>query len=491
MIDAPFIKKFKVDGKYYIYDVNTNKFFEVDEPVYVLVDEDENKNSDSSKTLKKYPHHAIETAKKNINLMKGKGYFSNNRPEITYFHTIPKDNFLSYIKELVTKKLRRITLNVTDNCNMRCKYCAYSEHYTLYRQHREINMSSETMKKAVDFYFANSPDVEDRVISFYGGEPLYNYKLIKECVEYVKEKYAVPVKYNFTTNATLLDEEKAKFLVENDFSLLVSLDGPKRIHNRYRVFINNKGTFDTVLNNLKNIKSNYPDYFEKNLTFNMVIAPPFDFKAISKFLDKNFINMERVFFNSVNPYFTTFFDCFSSKQLKMSSEKIKNVLASFNRHMAGSKMPNKVERILFNMRYFDIHRREENKLPAKYPSHGQCMIGTKGLFVETEGTLNFCGQVGNFNLGDVFSGIDYKEIERIYFELDEFYSKHCCDCWAIRLCKKCIRDVYKEGKPDEELFESTCKRMKETVFSVIGDYIGIRNRNYHAFDYLNQITINE
>lgn len=488
MTRGPFIKKFKVDERFYIYDVNSNKFFEVDEPVYVLIDEDGGNGSARSELLKRHPQSDIDTACKNISMMKDKGYFSGRRPEITYFHTNSKEGFMDYIKESVTKKLSGIILNVTERCNMRCKYCAYSDHYVYHREHGDVEMSAETMKQAVDFYFANSPEVENKMISFYGGEPLYNFKLIKECVEYVKETYAQECKYNMTTNVTLMDEEKTAFLIENDFFILISLDGPREIHDRYRVFANGEGTYDVVMKNLDHIHTRYPAFFQNNLTFNMVAAPPFDFDSIDEFLKESVINPQRVRFNSVSPLFTTFYDCFSKKQLKLSRETVKDILLAFNRKMADGIEPNNVERALFDIRYFDVHRRETHQMPSKYPSHGQCMIGDKGLFVETDGTLNFCGQVGRvFNFGNVSSGLDFDEIERVYLELEEFYSTHCYDCWAIRLCRRCIRDVNKDGKLDEETFKNTCQRLEQVLDGTLMDYIRIRNIRPSAFEYLNEI----
>ena len=87
MTDKPFIKKFQVDEHYYIYDVNSNGFFKVDEVVYNLVDSDQSSFVDKNTILKKFPPQMIEQAEKNLLMMKEKGYFSHHRPSITYFHT--------------------------------------------------------------------------------------------------------------------------------------------------------------------------------------------------------------------------------------------------------------------------------------------------------------------------------------------------------------------------------------------------------------------
>ena len=90
-----------------------------------------------------------------------------------------------YLKNHVEK----LTLQVTQRCNLRCEYCIYSGNYDN-RKHSELDMSFETAKKAIDFYLLSSGEMEKCSIAFYGGEPLLNLKLIKQCVEYVKSKTA-------------------------------------------------------------------------------------------------------------------------------------------------------------------------------------------------------------------------------------------------------------------------------------------------------------
>jgi len=74
-------------------------------------------------------------------------------------------------------------------------------------------------------------------------------------------------KFNMTINGTLLNKEKIKFLVQNQFSILISIDGPKEIHDRYRVFKNGKGTFNCLIKNLRSMKSMYPEYYNRSFLF--------------------------------------------------------------------------------------------------------------------------------------------------------------------------------------------------------------------------------
>ena len=95
-------------------------------------------------------------------------------------------------------------------------------------------------------------------LGFYGGEPLLNYKLIEQSVNYAKEIIRdKEISFSLTTNATLITPQIAKFLVENEFEILISLDGPKDIHNENRIFINGNGSFNSTIEGIKVILECY------------------------------------------------------------------------------------------------------------------------------------------------------------------------------------------------------------------------------------------
>jgi uncharacterized protein len=131
------------------------------------------------------------------------------------------------------------------------------------------------------------------------------------------------------------------------------------------------------------------------------------------------------------------------------------------------------------------------KLPSNYPSNGQCIVGARSLLVNSDGSLNFCTQMDDvFNLGNVESGFDIEEIEKIYINLDKFFSENCHNCWAIRFCMKCIKDINQNGEIDAGIFTKVCQQKKRSIMNEIKDYIRIRESNTNVFDYLKEVTIN-
>ena len=151
--------------------------------------------------------------------------------------------------------LSQLILQVTQQCNLRCAYCAYSGIYEGHRVHQNKRMSFELAKRGIDFFIKHSREKDSIDIGFYGGEPLLEFDLLKKCTEYARGLVeGKELTFGLTTNGTLLKDEIAEYLVENDFRIGISLDGPKREHDINRRFANGKGSFDTIIQNVKRLK---------------------------------------------------------------------------------------------------------------------------------------------------------------------------------------------------------------------------------------------
>ena len=117
-------------------------------------------------------------------------------------------------------------------------------------------MDFETAKKAIDFYLKRSEKADQLALSFYGGEPLLEFELIKKCVSYIlQRKGDKKILFTMTTNGTLMTEDVIEFLVKYEFNLMISLDGDKKSHDINRRFKTGKGSFDIILENLSRLKA--------------------------------------------------------------------------------------------------------------------------------------------------------------------------------------------------------------------------------------------
>jgi len=155
--------------------------------------------------------------------------------------------------------LETLYLIVTDECNLRCRYCFI--HNGMPKHYVRGTMGWDTAQKAVDMFFANirsNPPVFDdmvKMIIFYGGEPLLNFPLIQRVVEYVESKYAAELReladgfcFSVISNGTAITEDIARFIGSHpNISVAISLDGPRDVHDSERVTAGGRGSFDDAM----------------------------------------------------------------------------------------------------------------------------------------------------------------------------------------------------------------------------------------------------
>lgn len=167
-----------------------------------------------------------------------------------------------------------LIINITDACNLRCSYCAYSGEYPLEREHGKKIIDREVVQKALDDYFCKPKDCYK--VSIYGGEPTIAKEIICFIINYSRDKVCGKIlELSLNTNAYNLTNTLIETFVRNDVELHISIDGPKEVHNKYRVNIQGKGTFDRVMENLLKIKSADGEYFSRKVSFIATMAPPY------------------------------------------------------------------------------------------------------------------------------------------------------------------------------------------------------------------------
>lgn len=162
--------------------------------------------------------------------------------------------------------LRMMVIEVTDGCNLACEYCGYGKLYNNYDQRANKKLNFDTVKVLIDYLYKlwmsplNVSYNNIITIGFYGGEPLLSFDIIQKTISYIEslEINSVKFQYNMTTNGMLLNK-CMDFLVEKDFSLLLSLDGNK-LNNSYRITKN--GRF--CINKCERLKTKYSKLNNKN-----------------------------------------------------------------------------------------------------------------------------------------------------------------------------------------------------------------------------------
>jgi len=140
-----------------------------------------------------------------------------------------------------------LVLNVAQDCNMRCSYC-FAVAGTYGKPAKK--MAQQTALNAADFLFKHSGKNKEVTLTFFGGEPLLNFDVIKATVRYARQeakKVGKLVDFSLTTNGTVLTEDKIQFLSDNRIGVTVSMDGPPEVHDKNRRLVGGQGSYRAVL----------------------------------------------------------------------------------------------------------------------------------------------------------------------------------------------------------------------------------------------------
>jgi len=481
-----FVKKFKIKNKYYIYDVHTNHIVEVDKIIYGIVDEIESENDFDNGNLKnrligkKYPINKIDEL---YSLNEKYDLFKASRPrKISPFYTF------DYFHRNIKNNLSQLILCVTEACNMRCNYCVYSDKYPSTRVHRNKKMNEDVAFQAVDYFLEKSK--KQTSISFYGGEPLLNIQLIKKVVSYVNANYKQKnIRYNLTTNGTLLNDENSAFLIENGFSISVSIDGPQAIHDKHRVYSGNRGTYDIIMKNLAQIKEKFPKSFKKIMII-ATVAPPYDIMALYNFFRLPFFkgagnvrwNTLNLLDNTINKYIKS-----DENYYNKSLSTLKRILKIRLAHYRPEK-DDLAWLFLFNtfmVNLLQIHQRPRSMLGRNARVPGPCIPGVRKYYVSVDGDYHICEKLDYSNkIGDYKNGLDEDKIEAIIKEYYRITEHDCKNCWALRMCNMCFVHAYTGKGVDPEYKNSHCRLVREGLLYYLKFYTELMAKDEKVFDKL-------
>lgn len=481
---APFIHKFRTEQHHYIYDVNTNRVFQVSPLVYDLADR---QNLDSPGAIcNEFPeisHNAAEQALDELREAAGKGWLSSHRARRLAFS--PGKHLK---EELASARYQQLILNVTESCNLRCDYCIYSGNYNGQRTHSDRSMTFELAQKALDRFMSNARDTV--YISFYGGEPLSRFRMIKEIIRYSETTYPQKtVNWSLTTNAVLISKEIARFLMEKKILLTVSLDGPQAVTDRHRKDTENRGVFTRVMRSLELLREADPETYDSTVQFSIVCAPPFDFAETERFFNENELTRKHQYsFSYMN---TTG----STPAMNPSQEHIErlNTEESNSRKLFMAKLKNKsgkpettasFAKSLYEKDFSDFYHRPKTLLGDEMYPNGCCIPSAQRLFVTVDGKFHICEKIDNsYPIGDIETGVDHQSVERFFDTYSEL-SQDCMNCWACRVCSLCFFNFISGGTFSAEHRTSECNYLKRRWDRLLRDYYTLLEHDEHALDHL-------
>lgn len=349
---------------------------------------------------------------------------------------LTKKSIESYLKH---SGFNQLIFSVTTDCNFRCSYCIYSDNFDEFRNHSREYMNFDIAKKAIDIYLKYFLEKEKYdllkkpAFSFYGGEPLLNFNLIKQIVSYIKSNYYGEVIFSITTNGYLLTEDVSNFLIDNNFSILISLDGDEKEHDRKRINQSNQKTFIKVFNNINYlIKKNYD-----NFSINSVFDWSTDFLACEKFFKDNHLEIGNI--SAVDETFTSsYYDKFTSEDFKKYEDFINTLKNNYYEFIneEDSYIFNLIEspfvKLILDSNFIGVQKNFNNFT-------GSCVPGDK-LFLNPNGDFFICERVPEMMpIGNVFTGINFESIKTIIEDFNSSLS-FCEECDFSFICTKCYRD---------------------------------------------------
>lgn len=448
-----YIHVFEVSHHKYLYDVNLNQIFSISGALFQFF---KGKIGISKELLKE------------IQSLEKRGALREYRV-LESVHPETK-----FIDSYMTSYLNTLLLQVTQCCNLRCDYCIYSGKY-LNRSHSKKRMSFDTAKRGIDYLLQHSFDHKTLFLGFYGGEPLLEFELIEKCIDYIKLSASEKKIYiNLTTNGTLLKKSIVDRLVELEVTILISLDGPKSIHDSARRYWkNNKGTFDTIKRNVSYIKKRYPKYFKEHVSFNCVLHKS-GFKEVDEFLRTDEVFKDSVFLaNFITEHYSKVkvevednnFQDYRYEQFLFFLEKLGKL-----KNYKGSKLLNTSFDIVTEL---EKQLGNRKTLPSKFHRSGVCIPGLNKLFLTVDGKFYPCERVNeNWNftcIGTLEEGLDVSKIKKLT-NLERFTSKKCRSCWVYSFCEICLSGVEGEKKIDVSRINDRCSSMRWTIEERLKDY---------------------
>ena len=360
---------------------------------------------------------------------------------------ITRDEVLSSLVNL-----RQLTFEVTDACNLQCKYCGYGDLYFGYDKRETKFLAFEQGRILLDYLVSlwrtcPAHSAAPRTyLSFYGGEPLMNMDFITRMVDYV-EKLDVHRNFNFsmTTNAMLLDRY-TDYLVEKRFHLLISLDGDK-YGQSYRVTHDGKNSFDRVYKNVKDLQAKYPDYFTRYVEFNAVLHNRNSVARTQDFIMREFgkkptiseLNNSGIRPDKVEEFQQTYRNMIESLHESENYEKLAEEMFVAE--------PNTHDLLLYLHQYSGNVFRDYNSLfldesKLHYTPTGTCSPFSKKLFVTVNGKILQCERIDHkFALGQLSANGVSLDLDAIVARFNGYLEKlqrQCSLCYRKRSCIQCM-----------------------------------------------------
>lgn len=344
----------------------------------------------------------------------------------------------------------QVVFETTDHCNLNCAYCSLGELYNFGKKNRK-NINTNYAINLLKYIFDIKPKKTKLTIGFFGGEPLVNFKFIKKIIEtvnYLNEEKQLEIEFNMTTNATLIHKH-IDFLFENDFTLLISIDGDEEC-NSYRTFAkSNKNSFQKVIENIDMIQKRHPEYFSKKIGFNAVLHNKNSIKDIYEFIYMRYQKIPRISqlnIGDINPEKKHLFENIFKNKRK-SEDEFKNGDSNIINIVQNELLSNRD--INWFLNYYSINYYILNLLYMLYKHAnpfptGTCFPFQRKIFLNTNNELLPCEKVSHkYSMGKTKkqTTININDISKKYNFYYNNIKNICNKCYSSNDCRICLLNL--------------------------------------------------
>ena len=355
------------------------------------------------------------------------------------------------LKKKTSGVVKALCLHVAHICNLNCSYCFASQ--GKYHGDRAV-MSYEVGKRALDFLIENSKGRTNLVVDFFGGEPLMNFDVVKQLVAYARSREKECKKnfrFTLTTNGMLINDDVIDFANREMSNVVLSLDGRREIHDRYRVDYNGKGSYDTIVPKFQKLveKRQGKNYYMRG-TFTH--ANPDFLEDIKQMLSLGFkeLSMEPVVCAPNDP------SALTQEDLPIVLEQYEKLAQMMlERHRKGDP---------FTFYHYMIDLKAG---PCIYKRISGCGSGTEYMAVTPWGDLYPCHQfVGDekFKLGNIFDGVTNTDVQNEFASTNVYSREDCKDCWAKLYCSGgCAANAYHATGSVRGIYKDGCELFKKRM----------------------------
>ncbi len=435
-------KLFQTNNNKFVYVIDNGAFYKIDSITNRLL-KNEGKTFDEIYSL--FAKEKEELTKI-IDAMKANEFIISDTEKEKNMHNKTSSAFKSKIQ------LKGITLMVAQDCNLRCTYC--------YGDSGEYNdrglMTEEVAINAVDFLIDNCGESKELLVVFFGGEPLLNYNLIVNIVEYcnqVSNKYGYKFNFSTTTNGTMLNEKIEKFLRENKIATQISIDGTEIMQNSNRIYADGTGSYASVIEKTEKMRK------DKLLSARATIS------RTNLDLISVFEHLEGLGFKSIP---------ISPAQNLLSEEEYKKL------SYENKKLINLFEKLIKNNEFDKASKMRIlwsalNKIHNSSKRNHVCGAGINTLTIDRHGNLFPCHRyvgITEYIVGHVNNGMSNQQSFIDLANVDN--QEQCNDCWVKNLCcGACTNENYYATNDIQISSEKNCKYTEKFFTEMIYLYLNL------------------